>query len=213
MRYLDKHIQPHLELFNDLKKDLKKSGLRKSLEEYLSMSIFTCIILFIVELPVLSLIFSLLGLGFFFSFFMGITTSVLLCAFFFLLFTNYPKFIIRDKAREIDRTLPFAGIYLSSIASSRLPPHQIFEIFSKFKEYGQLNEEIKKIVSEVSEIPAEELKDDAEFGNELEIDSMMALEIVAKIEKEYKVTIPEEEIPKVRSLKNIYELLKKRIKK
>jgi len=149
MRYLDKHIQPHLELFTELKKDLKKSGLRKSLEEYLSMSIFTCIILFIIELPVFSLIFSLLGLGFFFSFFMAITTSVLICAFFFLLFINYPKFIIRDKAREIEITLPFAGIYLSSIASSRLPPHRIFEIFSQFKEYGELNEEIKKIVTDM----------------------------------------------------------------
>lgn len=149
MRYLDKHIQPHLELFTELKKDLRKSGLRKSLEEYLSMSIMTCIILFIIELPVFSLIFSLLGLGFFFSFFMAITTSILICAFFFLLFTNYPKFIIRDKALSIDRTLPFAGIYLSSIASSRLPPHRIFEIFSKFKEYGQLNEEIRKIVADM----------------------------------------------------------------
>lgn len=149
MRYLDKHIQPHLELFTELKKDLRKSGLRKSLEEYLSMSIFTCIILFIIELPVFSLVFSLLGLGFFFSFFMAITTSVLICAFFFLLFINYPKFIIRDKTREIDRTLPFAGIYLSSIASSRLPPHRIFEIFSQFKEYGELNEEIKKIITDM----------------------------------------------------------------
>ena len=149
MRYLDKHIQPHLELFTELKKDLRKSGLRKSLEEYLAMSIFTCIILFIIELPVFSLIFSILGLGFLFSFFLAITTSVLICAFFFLLFTNYPKFIIRDKARSIDRTLPFAGIYLSSIASSRLPPHRIFEIFSQFKEYGELNEEIKKIVTDM----------------------------------------------------------------
>jgi archaellum biogenesis protein FlaJ (TadC family) len=151
MRYLDKHIQPHLELFTDLKKDLKKSGLGKSLEEYLSMSIMTCIIIFITILPALSLILVLppLALDFVFSFFMSITTTFILCAFFFLLFINYPKFIIRDKARAIKRILPFAGIYLSSISSSRLPPHRIFEIFSEFKEYGELNEEIKKIVNDM----------------------------------------------------------------
>jgi len=149
MRYLDKYIEPHLEVFTDLKKDLKRSGMRKTLEEYLSTSLLMCIILFIIELPIFSLIFSLLNLGFLFSFFMAITTSILLCSFFFLMFVNYPKFLIRDKARSIDRTLPFAGIYLSTIASSRLPPHRIFEIFSKFKEYGEISYEAKRIVADM----------------------------------------------------------------
>jgi flagellar protein FlaJ len=149
MRYLDKYIEPHLEVFSDLKKDLKRSGMRKTLEEYLSTSLLMCIILFVIELPIFSLIFSLLNLGFLFSFFMAITTSVLVCSFFFLMFVNYPKFIIRDKARSIDRTLPFAGIYLSTIASSRLPPHRIFEIFSKFKEYGEISYEAKRIVADM----------------------------------------------------------------
>ncbi len=149
MRYLAKHIEPHLNLFIDLKKDLKKSGMRKTLVEYLSTSIFTCIILFIVELPLFSLIYSLLNLGFLFSFFMAITTSLVICVFFFLLFINYPKFIIRDKTRSAERSLPFAGIYLSTIASSGLPPHRIFEIFSQFKEYGEVSEEIKRIVTDM----------------------------------------------------------------
>jgi flagellar protein FlaJ len=149
MRYLDKYIEPNLEVFSDLKKDLKKSGMRKTLEEYLATSLLMCIILFVIELPIFSLIFSLLNFGFLFSFFMAITTSVLVCSFFFLMFVNYPKFLIRDKARSIDRTLPFAGIYLSTIASSRLPPHRIFEIFSKFKEYGEISYEAKRIVADM----------------------------------------------------------------
>ena len=149
MRYLVKHIEPHLALFEDLRKDLKMSGLKKTLEEYISMAIMTCIILFIIELPLFSVIFSMLNLGFLFSFFMAITTSILICTFFFVLFVNYPKFIIRDKARSVERTLPFAGIYLSTIASSRLPPHKIFEIFSKFKEYGEVSREAQRIVADM----------------------------------------------------------------
>lgn len=149
MRYLDKYIEPHLEVFSDLKKDLKRSGMRKTLEEYLSTSFLMCIILFVIELPIFSLIFSLLNLGVLFSFFMAITTSFLVCSFFFLMFVNYPKFLIRDKARSIEKTLPFAGIYLSTIASSRLPPHRIFEIFSKFKEYGEISYEAKRIVTDM----------------------------------------------------------------
>jgi len=149
MRYLLKHIEPHIGLFEDLKKDLKMSGMKKTLEEYISMAILTCMILFVIELPLFSIIFSMLKLGFLFSFFMAITTSILVCTFFFVLFINYPKFIIRDKARSVERTLPFAGIYLSTIASSRLPPHKIFEIFSKFKEYGEITKEAKRIVTDM----------------------------------------------------------------
>ena len=149
MRHLIKYIEPHLILFEDLRKDLKMSGMKKTLEEYLSMAVMTCVILFIIELPLFSIIFSMLNLGFLFSFFMAITTSILICTFFFVLFVNYPKFIIRDKARDVEKTLPFAGIYLSTIASSRLPPHKIFEIFSKFKEYGEVTNEARRIVADM----------------------------------------------------------------
>jgi len=149
MRYLDKYLEPHLNLFADLRKDLKMSGLKKTLIEYLCTSVFTCMILFMIELPLLSYIFSLLGLGFLFSFFLAITTSVLLSAFFYILFINYPKFIIRDKANSIEKMLPYAGIYLSTISSSGLPPHKIFEIFSKFDEYGEFTAETKRIIADV----------------------------------------------------------------
>ena len=149
MRHLGKYIEPHLDMFTDLKKDLKKSGLRKTLLEYLSTSVFTCVLLFVVELPLFSLIYSLLNLSPLFSFFMAITTSLVISVFFFLLFINYPKFLIRDKAKSAERALPFAGIYLSTIASSRLPPHRIFEIFSKFREYGEVSEEARRIVADM----------------------------------------------------------------
>jgi len=42
---------------------------------------------------------------------------------------------------------------------------------------------------------------------------MMALEIVASIEKKYKVVIPEGEIPNIRSLQNIYDLIEKLVSK
>jgi len=79
-------------------------------------------------------------------------------------------------------------------------------------DFEKLKEEIKKIVSEVSEVTQEELKEDARFVEDLGIDSMMALEIVANIEKKYKVVIPEEEIPKIRSLKDVYNIMEKLLK-
>ena len=70
-----------------------------------------------------------------------------------------------------------------------------------------VKKEIKKMVSDIAEIPEGEIKDEARFAEDLGIDSMMALEIVASIEKKYKIIIPEEKIPTIRSLQNVYELM------
>ena len=71
----------------------------------------------------------------------------------------------------------------------------------------EVKKEIKKMISDIAEIPEEEIKDGARFAEDLGIDSMMALEIVASIEKKYKVVIPEEKIPTITSLENVYQLL------
>jgi acyl carrier protein len=70
----------------------------------------------------------------------------------------------------------------------------------------KLKTELKQMISEIAEIEEEEITDKALFAEDLGIDSMMALEIVAKIEKTYKLTIPEEKIPTIRCLKDVYAL-------
>jgi len=78
--------------------------------------------------------------------------------------------------------------------------------------FEEIKKEVKAKVAEIAEIPEEKLTEDAKFVEDLGVDSMMALEIVASIEKKYKVTVPEEDIPKIRSLKDIYDLLEKKMK-
>lgn len=75
------------------------------------------------------------------------------------------------------------------------------------KDFEEIKLEVRKLVSDITEIPEKNLKEDAKFVEDLGIDSMMALEIVASLEKKYKITIPEDQIPNVRSLKNVYEML------
>ncbi len=73
-------------------------------------------------------------------------------------------------------------------------------------DFASMRKEIRELAAEVTETEPDELKDDVEFVD-LGIDSMMALELAAAVEKKYKVVIPEEEIPKLRSLKNVYDLI------
>ena len=71
----------------------------------------------------------------------------------------------------------------------------------------KIKSEIKALVADITEVPLEELAEEATFVEDLGIDSMMALEVVASIEKKYQKPIPEEKIPTLKSLKDIYTLL------
>jgi acyl carrier protein len=73
---------------------------------------------------------------------------------------------------------------------------------------SELKEKLRSIVAEVSEI--DEIPDDTSFS-ELGIDSMMALEIIAQVERTYKVSVPEEELKTVTNFNSVYELFAKRI--
>lgn len=77
------------------------------------------------------------------------------------------------------------------------------------KNTDKLKKEIRELVAKISEVPESQLKDSALFVEDLGMDSMMALEVVASIEKKYKIVVPEEAIPTLRSLKDVYSLLEK----
>jgi acyl carrier protein len=73
---------------------------------------------------------------------------------------------------------------------------------------ADLKEKLRAIVAEVSEI--DEIPDQAPFS-ELGIDSMMAIEIVAEVERTYKVRVPEEELKGLTNFESVYQLFAKRI--
>jgi acyl carrier protein len=65
-----------------------------------------------------------------------------------------------------------------------------------------LKDELRQIITEVTEV--EEIPEDTPFAD-LGIDSMMAIEIVADVEKNYDVAISEEELGELTNLKAVYD--------
>ncbi|HEY3259293.1 MAG TPA: acyl carrier protein [Pseudonocardiaceae bacterium] len=68
-------------------------------------------------------------------------------------------------------------------------------------------EELRELVAEVLELEPEELEDTGDFIDDYEADSLRAIEILARIDKQYKVEIPQAELPELRTLKAVYEAL------
>ncbi len=76
---------------------------------------------------------------------------------------------------------------------------------------SQLQQDITAIVGEVTEIDERELWDqrDRHFMEDLDIDSMLALEIVVSIEKKYRIEIEEEQLLDITSLNATIELVQR----
>ena len=73
---------------------------------------------------------------------------------------------------------------------------------------NNFEEEVKKIIADITEVPVEKLTLDADFFKDLGIDSLKAIEIVAAFEKKYRIIIPEKDIPNIRNLRQITEYTK-----
>jgi acyl carrier protein len=70
---------------------------------------------------------------------------------------------------------------------------------------SQRLEELREIVAEVLEMEPEEIGDTADFVEEYGADSLRAIEILARIEKRYRVEIPQSELPTMQNLLAVYE--------
>lgn len=69
----------------------------------------------------------------------------------------------------------------------------------------ELRSELKGIVSEIIEI--DDFNDNDNFVADLGVDSMLALEIVARIEKRYRVRIPEDRFADMQTLNSVVHLM------
>ena len=72
-----------------------------------------------------------------------------------------------------------------------------------------LKEKLRAIVAEVAEV--DEVPDSTPF-KDLGIDSMMAIEIVADVERAYKIKIPENELEQVTDLESVVRLVQAKLK-
>jgi acyl carrier protein len=72
---------------------------------------------------------------------------------------------------------------------------------------NNVEQEIISIISDVSGFEPEEIKPDSNLQNELEIDSIKAIEITVAIEKKFKVSVRDEDVPNITTLKQAVELV------
>jgi len=75
-------------------------------------------------------------------------------------------------------------------------------------DHEELREALREIVAEIAEL--DEVPDAKPF-KDLGIDSMMAIEIVAEVERRYKLKIPEQELEQIRDLNSVVSMVSSKL--
>lgn len=68
-------------------------------------------------------------------------------------------------------------------------------------------EELRVTIADVLDVDAESVTDEANFVDDLDVDSLMALEVMVVLEKRYAVELAESELKEVTCLQRAYDLL------
>ena len=72
---------------------------------------------------------------------------------------------------------------------------------------AKLEQEVRDVIAEIIEKDSKAITLDAHLFEDLGADSMMALEILAAMEKKYRVVVPEDKLPELTSLRKIMEFV------
>jgi acyl carrier protein len=74
---------------------------------------------------------------------------------------------------------------------------------------NEVTKEVISIIADVTGYEPEDITPETDIVKDLEVDSIKAIEITVAIEKKFKVSIRDEDVPKIVSIKQAAELLEK----
>ena len=80
------------------------------------------------------------------------------------------------------------------------------------QEKRNVESDIRNLVSEILEVEPYEVGLEAHFVKDLGMDSMMALEVLASLEKKYRIVIPEDALSKFTSVKETARIVEQILK-
>lgn len=147
--FFGRFLQPYVNYFESIKPDLQRANMAMSLTEYVYVMFFVLLITFIIELPLIVVITSILFKSAIIAFIFSFSVTIFLLLGIFFLFFTYPSIVANNRKKKIDTALPFAITYMATFASSGTAPPVMFKVLSKFEEYGEISVEAAKINRDV----------------------------------------------------------------
>lgn len=136
-----------VEYFEDLRPQLSRADVPASLPEYISMMLFSSGAVLVLSLFLLGSILSLtMGIS---GFILSVALSMILPALTFLGLYLLPSILIKQRASKIRDSLPFATMYMSTLAGTGTSTSELFRNLAEAEEYGEISKEAEKIHSDI----------------------------------------------------------------
>jgi acyl carrier protein len=76
---------------------------------------------------------------------------------------------------------------------------------------AEIRSKIKQIVANITNVPQDAIADDASFVEDLQLDSLSLLEIGVDVDYEFKLSVPEERLQKLRTIEDVVQLVETRL--
>lgn len=140
-------VEQYLDYLDVLKLNLKRARMKISVHEYVCVMIFLALIVFVSFLTIGSFFICSVVPFFGYCFLLSIIMALVAPCMVLLWGYYYPSLKASGIKKEINKSLPFAAFYMTTIASSGANPVDIFKILSFRK--GVIGEEAKKIYTNV----------------------------------------------------------------
>ncbi|NIO20401.1 MAG: hypothetical protein GTN76_06580 [Candidatus Aenigmarchaeota archaeon] len=140
-------VKNYADYFDTLKERLKQAGMKYPVEEYLSISLFFSLIVFIAVMLLCSFYITITTAYVFYSYTLSIILSFGSGGATFFIIYYYPTVKAKNLQTSINKDLPFTAIYMSTVASSNVQPSEIFKILSTKR--GEVGKECERIYRDV----------------------------------------------------------------
>jgi flagellar protein FlaJ len=146
-RLFGRIVESYSEYFDALGMQLRQAKMKYSVEEYVSMLIFSSIIAFAAVIMAGSFYITLTTSKAFYSYTLSIVLSFAAAGGVFFMGFYYPNMRAKGIQGEINKSIPFATIYMATVASADMNPAELFKIVSL--RGGNIGKECEKIYRDI----------------------------------------------------------------
>ncbi|MBN1896534.1 MAG: type II secretion system F family protein [Candidatus Aenigmarchaeota archaeon] len=140
-------IAPYMDSFEPLEVKIRSAQLKYTLKEYLSITLFSTLILFMCAMLAGSFFVTFVTGGALFSYTFSIIISFLVSGVTFIAFYWYPNIRSKSIESEVERDIPFAVASMAAASSAGTHPAEIFKMLS-IRE-SVIGEDAKRIYRDV----------------------------------------------------------------
>jgi len=144
-----KIAEGQIDSFGSLRKELQQSNFGIQPREWISITYLSLLVSLVIGFPLSYTVLYLFEFTMAEVILFGTVSAVIIGMIVFFIMLKYPATKATERRKNIDMNLPFAVLYMNTIAGTGAPPYTMFKLLADFTEYGEVSKEAQEIVEDV----------------------------------------------------------------